>query len=82
MKREELPGFVRELPITILTILILAVILAHVFSPLYRHYFKKKAEESRSSDAQEMLLPDESFEDAPGNVDKSETNEDSDDYSE
>ncbi len=37
MKREELPGFVRELPITILTILILAGILAHVFSPLYRH---------------------------------------------
>ena len=81
MKREELPGFVRELPITILTILILAVILAHVFSPIYRHY-KKKAEGNRSRDAQEMLLPDESVEDAPGNVDKSETNEDSDDYSE
>ena len=71
MKRE-IPGFVRELPITILTILLMALILAHVFSPLYRHYFKKKAEESRSSDAQEMLLPDESFEDAPGNVDAPE----------
>ena len=79
MKREELPGFVRELPVTILTILILAVILAHVFSPLISHYYKKRAEGNRSRDAQEILLPDESVKDAPGNIDKAKTNEDSDD---
>ena len=55
MKREELPGFVRELPITILTILILAVILAHVFAPIYRHY-KKKTEELRTAEDQEMTV--------------------------
>ena len=71
MKREELPGFVRELPITILTILILAVILATVFSPLYRRY-KKKAERNRSRDAQEMTFPDESAEDASGGIDTPE----------
>ena len=81
MKREELPGFVRELPITILTILILAVILAHVFSPIYRHY-KKKAEELQTTKAQEMELMDEIVEDAPGNVGGSESNEDSDSSSE
>ncbi len=80
MKREELPGFVRELPITILTILILAGILAHVFSPLYRHY-KKKAEELKTTKSQEMELMDEMIEDAPGNVDEPETNENMDDPS-
>ena len=62
MKREELPGFVRELPITILTILIHALVLASVFWPLYSHY-RKKAEESRARDAQEMTITDESPED-------------------
>ena len=58
MKREELPGFVRELPVTILT---LALILT-VFWPLYRRY-RKKAEESRARDAQEMTIPVEISED-------------------
>ena len=51
MKREDLPGFVRELPITILT---LAIILS-VFWPIYRHY-KKKAEELKTTKAQEIEL--------------------------
>ena len=80
MKREELPGFVRELPVTILKILILAVILAHVFSPIYRHY-KKKAEELKTTKAQEMELIDEIVEDVPGNVDEPETNDNTDDPS-
>ena len=80
MKREELPGFVRELPITILTILILAVILAHVFSPLYRHY-KKKAEDLKTTKSQEMELMDEMIEDAPGSLNEPESNGDSDDPS-
>ena len=63
MKREELPGFVRELPITILTILIHALILATVFWPLYSRYFRKKAEEKRARDAQEMTITVESPED-------------------
>ena len=79
MKREELPGFVRELPFTILTILIMALILASVFWPLISRYYKKRAEGNRSRDAQEILLPDESVKDVPGNVDKAKTNEDSDD---
>ena len=77
MKREELPGFVRELPVTILTILILTVILAHVFSPIYRHY-KKKAEELKTTKAQEMELMDEIVEEASENVDDPGINEDSD----
>lgn len=79
MKRE-IPGFVRELPITILTILILAVILAHVFSPLYRHY-KKKAEENRGRDVQEMLIPEEMSEDVPGSADNPGMNGDPDVFS-
>ena len=63
MKREELPGFVRELPITILTILIYALILASVFWPLYSRYYRKKAEENRTRDAQETTVPVESPED-------------------
>ena len=74
MKREELPGFVRELPIKIL---VLAIILS-VFWPIYRHY-KKKAEDLRTTKAQEMELIDEIVEDAPENIDESEPNEDSDD---
>ena len=81
MKREELPGFVRELPITILTILILAVILAHVFSQIYRHY-KKKTEELRTAEDQEIAILNEIVEDAPESVDGSESNEDSDSSSE
>ena len=50
----------RELPITILT---LALILAIVFWPLYSHCYRKKAEESRARDAQEMTITDESPED-------------------
>ena len=73
MKREDLPGFVRELPITILT---LALVLT-VFWPLYRHY-RKKTEKNRARDVQEMTLTDEIVEDAPGSVDEPGTNGDSD----
>ena len=59
--KNESPGFVRELPVAFL---ILAMILAHVFSPLYRHY-KKKAEELKTTKSQEMELMDEMIEDAP-----------------
>ena len=76
MKREELPGFVRELPITILMILAYAVILAFVFSPIYLGY-KKRAEERRARDAQEMTITDESPDDAPESADTLESNEDS-----
>ena len=76
MKRE-IPGSVRELPIAIL---LLALILAFVFWPIYRHY-KKKAEDLRITKAQEMELIDEIVEDVPGSVDKAETNEDSDVFS-
>ena len=75
MKREDLPGFVRELPITILTILILAVILATVFSPLYRHY-RKKAEEAQALEAQENVLVQESTETAPGSADEPDRSSD------
>ena len=74
MKREDLPGFVRELPIKIL---VLAIILS-VFWPIYRHY-KKKAEDLRTTKAQEMELIDKIVEDAPENADELESNEDSDD---
>ena len=72
MKRE-LPGSVRELPIAIL---LLALILAFVFWPFYRHY-KKKAEDLRTTKAQEMELMDEMVEEAPGNLDAPESNGDS-----
>ena len=62
MKRE-IPGFVRELPITLLT---LAIILS-VFWPIYRHY-KKKAEELKTTKAQEMELMDEMIEDVPESI--------------
>ena len=73
MKRE-IPGFVRELPITIL---LLALILALVFSPIYRHY-KKKAEELRTAEDQEIAILNEIVEDAPESVDGPGSNEDSD----
>ena len=73
MKRET-PGSVRELPIALL---LLALILAFVFWPIYRHY-KKRAEDLRATKAQEMELMDEMVEEAPGNLDTSETNEDLD----
>ena len=71
------PGFVRELPITLL---ILAIILAFVFRPIYLHY-KKKAEELKSSKAQEIELIDEIIEDAPEGLDTPESEGDSDDSS-
>ena len=70
----ERPGFVRELPFAIL---ILVLIAAFVFWPIYRHY-KKKAEDLRTTKAQEMELIDEMVETAPGNLDTSEPNEDLD----
>ena len=70
MKRE-IPGFVRELPITIL---ILAVIFATVFWPIYRHYIKK-AEDLKTTKAQEMELMDEMIEEAPGSISEPETDE-------
>ena len=75
MKRE-IPGFVRELPITLLTL----IILASVFWPIYHHY-KKKAEELKTTKAQEMELMDEMIEDVPGSINDPESNGDSDDYS-
>ena len=74
MKRE-IPGFVRELPTAIL---ILAVILASVFSPIYHRYIKKP-EDLRTTKAQEMEFTDEIVEDAPVNVDRTGTTGDSDD---
>ena len=73
MKRET-PGFVRELPIALL---LLALILAFAFWPFYRHY-KKRADNLRTTKAQEMELMDEMVEEAPGNLDTSESNEDLD----
>lgn len=72
--KPEPPGFVRELPVAIL---ILALILAFVFWPIYRHY-KKEAEELRTAKSQEMELIDEIVGEAPGSVDGPESNEDSD----
>ena len=76
MKRE-IPGFVRELPITIL---FLAITLAFVFWPIYR-YYKKKAEELKTTKAQEMELMDEMIEDAPESLNEPESAGDSDDFS-
>ena len=73
--KQETPGFVRELPVAFL---ILAVILATVFWPIYRHY-KKKAEDLKTTKAQEMELMDEMIEDAPGSIDEPEPDVDSDD---
>ena len=71
------PGFMRELPIALL---ILAIILAFVFWPIYRHY-KQKAEDLRSTKAQEIVILDELVEDAPESVDEPESDEDPDDIS-
>ena len=76
MKREP-PGSVRELPIAIL---ILALIIVFVLLPVYRHY-RKKAEELRTTKAQEIELIDEIVEEAPGNLDEPETDGDSDGFS-
>ena len=65
--KSDSPGFVRELPIAILTL----AIIASVFWPIYRHY-KKKAEELKTTKAQEIEILDEIVEDAPGNVDEPE----------
>ncbi len=64
--KNDTPGFMRELPIALL---ILAIILAFVFWPIYRHY-KKKAEDLRTTKAQEIELIDEIAEGVPGNVDE------------
>ena len=75
--KHDTPGFVRKLPVIIL---ILAVILVTVFRPIYRHY-KKKAEELRTAEDQEIAILDEIVEDAPRSVDEPESNGDSDDSS-
>ena len=75
--KHDTPGFVRELPITLL---ILAVIFVFVFWPIYRHY-KKKAEDLRSAEDQEIELLNEIVEDAPESLGESESEEDSDDSS-
>ena len=75
--KNETPGFVRELPIAFL---ILAVILAFVFRPIYLHY-KKKAEELKTTKAQEIELIDEIIEDAPESVGEPESDEVPDDFS-
>ena len=76
MKRES-PGSVRELPIALL---LLALILAFVFWPIYRHY-KKKAEELKTTKAQEIEILDEIVEDDPGSADEPESDGDSDVFS-
>ena len=75
--KNETPGFMRELPIAFL---ILALVLAFVFWPIYRHY-KKKAEELKTTKAQEMELIDEIVEDVPGSLNEPESDGDSDDPS-
>ena len=75
--KSDSPGFVRELPIAIL---ILAIILAFVFWPIYRHY-KKKAEDLRTTKAQEIEILDELVEEAPESIDEPESEEDPDDFS-
>ena len=52
MKRE-IPGFVRELPITILTIIL---VFGVVFWPLYSRWWKRNSEEKPTDDAQEMTV--------------------------
>ncbi len=71
------PGFMRELPIALL---ILAIILAFVFWPIYRHY-KQKAEDLRSTKAQEIVILDELVEEAPESLGEPESDEDPDDIS-
>ena len=51
--KHEIPGFVRELPITIL---ILILILGFVFSPLYSRWWNRNLEEKPTDDAQEMTV--------------------------
>ena len=75
--KNDTPGFMRELPIALL---ILAIILAFVFWPIYRHY-KKKAEDLRTTKAQEIELIDEIAEGVPGNVDEPEPDGDTDNQS-
>ena len=67
--KNDTPGFMRELPIALL---ILAIILAFVFWPIYRHY-KKKAEELKTTKSQEMELMDEMIEEAPGSLNEPES---------
>ena len=57
------------------------MILASVFSPLYCRYFKKKAEELKTTKAQEIEILDEMIEDAPESADEPESDGDSDDFS-
>ena len=52
MKRE-IPGFVRELPITILTLIL---VFGVVFWPLYSRWWNRKTEEKSTDDAQEMTV--------------------------
>ncbi len=52
MKRE-IPGFVRELPITILTLIL---VFGVVFWPLYSRWWNRKTEEKPTDDAQEMTV--------------------------
>ena len=52
MKREELPGFVRELPITILTLIL---VFGVVFYPLYSRWWRK-AKEKQAEETQEMTV--------------------------
>ncbi len=75
--KNEPPGFMRELPIAFL---ILALVLAFVFWPIYRHY-KKKAEDLRNTKTQEMEIIDEMIEDAPGSIKEPDSDGDADDLS-
>ena len=52
MKRE-IPGFVRELPITILTLIL---VFGVVFWPLYSRLWNRNSEEKQTDDAQEMTV--------------------------
>ena len=75
--KHDTPGFVRELPVAFL---ILALIVAFVFLPIYRHY-KKKAEDLRSAEDQEIAILNEIVEDGPESIDGPESNGDADDFS-
>jgi len=58
-------------------LLILALIIAAVSWPIFRHY-KKKAEDLKSAEDQEIEILDELVEGVPGSVDGPESNEDPD----
>jgi hypothetical protein len=51
--KKEIPGFVRELPITIL---FLILVFGVVFWPLYSRWWNRKAKEKQAEETQEMTV--------------------------